>query len=150
MLSIPITDFVAQTVAYVMHRNIPPYSILSFLSCPQPIELTPRYALMPVPLTKYQTQTAYAAVTLHLPSDFALLFDVNSLSKRKPSDLEKHIVREPLALNPLAGFSSLFPFVVIIIPHFQYNVNSFFDVFRKICAFLTKERNQHIFLVFLL
>lgn len=82
MLSIPITDFVAQTVAYVIHRNIPPYSILSFLSCPQPIELTPRYALMPVPLTKYPTQTAYAAVTLHLPSDLALLLDLKSLSQK--------------------------------------------------------------------
>lgn len=72
----------AQTVAYVMHRNIPPYSISSFLSCPQPIELTPRYVLMPVLLTKYPTQTAYAAVTLHLPSDLALLLDLKSLSQK--------------------------------------------------------------------
>lgn len=146
-----ITDFQRKQLLTSIHRSSSAHIVLYhyFRALAQSV-LNPRYALIFVQPVLDPTLTAYAAVTLHLPSDFALLFDVDSLSKRKPSDLEKHIVREPLALNPLAGFSSLFPFVVIIIPHFRHNVNSFFGVFRKICAFLTKERNQHIFLVFLL
>ena len=140
MLPMQITDFQRKQLLTSIHRSSSAHIVLYhyFRALAQSV-LNPRYALIFVQPVLDPTLTAYAAVTLHLPSDFALLFDVDSLSKRKPSDLEKHIVREPLALNPLAGFSSLFPFVVIIIPHFRYMSTVFLIFSGKIAHFSQKK-----------
>ena len=137
-----ITDFQRKQLLTSIHRSSSAHIVLYhyFRALAQSV-LNPRYALIFVQPVLDPTLTAYAAVTLHLPSDFALLFDVDSLSKRKPSDLEKHIVREPLALNPLAGFSSLFPFVVISY-HTSGTMSTVFRCFPENCTFLTKRKKS--------
>lgn len=85
MLPIPITDlrrkqlltsFIGSSGSQIH------YHYLSALNRSEPI---PRYSPILVQPTKYPTLTAYAAVTLHLPSDLALLFDVKSFpQKDKP------------------------------------------------------------------
>lgn len=145
MLPIPITDLRRKqllTSFIGFHGSQIHYHFLSALNRSEPI---PRYPLILVQPTKYPTLTAYAAVTLHLPSDLALLFDVKSFPQKDETlDLGKPIAWEPIARELLASSCSLFPFLDIILPHTQVKVNSFLRIFSvKNSGFYKRKRIQH-------
>lgn len=145
-----ITDFQRKQLLTSIHRSSSAHIVLYhyFRALAQSV-LNPRYALIFVQPVLDPTLTAYAAVTLHLPSDFALLFDVDSLSKRKPSDLEKAYRAGTTRFEPSRRFLFAVPFRCYYHTTLPVQCQQFFDVFRKNCTFLTKERNRHIFLIFL-
>lgn len=131
MLSIQITDLISGANSCLRHSYGflgAQHLIIYFRALDRSLSI-PRYALILVQPAKHPMLTAYAAVILLLPSDFALLLDIESLYKRKALKPYKANRLEHFHQELLASSSFLFPFVVYIISHIQGKVNNFFLCF---------------------
>ena len=146
MLPIQITDFSCRQLrmSCIRCNQLTDFFIISYVPTANRSWLLATFLILHH--RRFTRHWAYPTVILHLPSDFALPFDVKSFPQKEWTlNLGKLIAREPFNLDLFASSLSLFPFVVYIIPHFKCNVNIFFQKFHSILFVLNNEKEIRAF-----